>query len=138
VASHTPRLAAASSEFRKILDQIPTKLASDSNVRLFSGIDGSPVVNISAGLNKLAKQISHTVQWAHCLEGCVEAGASVFFELGLAGHSMKWPPALIPISRLVAWKTSERYKACVRGSRASSTELYAASCWNWLSLKTID
>jgi [acyl-carrier-protein] S-malonyltransferase len=82
VASHTPRMAAASSEFRKILDQTPTKHASDSNVRLFSGIDGSPVVNISAGLNKLAKQISHTVQWAHCLEGCVEAGASVFFELG--------------------------------------------------------
>src|SRR5258707_12994580 len=50
--------------------------------RLFSGIDGSPVVNISAGLNKLAKQISHTVQWARCLEGCVEAGASVFLELG--------------------------------------------------------
>ena len=58
VASHTPRLAAASSEFRKILDQTPTKLAPDSNVRLFSGIDGSPVVDISADLNKLAKQIS--------------------------------------------------------------------------------
>ena len=27
-------------------------------------------------------RIFHTVQWAHCLEGCVEAGASVFFELG--------------------------------------------------------
>jgi [acyl-carrier-protein] S-malonyltransferase len=82
VASHTARLAAASSEFRKVLEQTPTKLSPDSNVRLFSGIDGSPVVNISVGLNKLAKQISHTVQWAHCLEGCVEAGASVFFELG--------------------------------------------------------
>jgi [acyl-carrier-protein] S-malonyltransferase len=82
VASHTARLATASSEFRKVLDQTPTKLSPDSNVRLFSGIDGSPVVNISVGLNKLAKQISHTVQWAHCLEGCVEAGASVFFELG--------------------------------------------------------
>jgi [acyl-carrier-protein] S-malonyltransferase len=82
VASHTARLAAASSEFRKVLEQTPTKPAPDSNVRLFSGIDGSPVVNISAGLNKLAKQISHTVQWARCLEGCVEAGASVFLELG--------------------------------------------------------
>ena len=28
------------------------------------------------------RRIFHTVQWAHCLEGCVEAGASVFFELG--------------------------------------------------------
>jgi hypothetical protein len=41
----------------------------------------------------------------------------------LAGHSTKWPPALIPISRLVAWKTSERYKARVRGARASSTKI---------------
>ena len=50
-------------------------------MRLLSGIDGSPVVSISAGLTKLAEQISHTVEWAHCLESCVEAGASVFFEL---------------------------------------------------------
>jgi [acyl-carrier-protein] S-malonyltransferase len=82
VASHTARLAAASSEFRKILGQTPTKPSPDLNKRLLSGIDGSPVVNISTGLNKLAEQISHTVEWASCLEGCVEAGASAFFELG--------------------------------------------------------
>ena len=82
VASHTARLAAASSEFRKILDQTPTKLSLAPNVRLFSGIDGSAVINISAGLDKLAKQISQRVEWSHCLEGCVEAGASAFFELG--------------------------------------------------------
>jgi [acyl-carrier-protein] S-malonyltransferase len=82
VASHTARLATASAEFSKILDHTPTTPSLRSNVRLFSGIDGAPVVNISAGLNKLAKQISHTVQWAQCLQGCVEAGASVFFELG--------------------------------------------------------
>ena len=64
------------------LDQIPTKTKFDAGVRLFSGTDGTPVFDIPTGLNKLAKQISHTVQWAHCLEGCVEAGASVFFELG--------------------------------------------------------
>jgi [acyl-carrier-protein] S-malonyltransferase len=82
VAAHTARLATASAEFSKILDHTPTTLSLPSNVRLFSGIDGAPVVNTPAGLNKLAKQISHTVQWAQCLEGCVEAGASVFFELG--------------------------------------------------------
>ena len=82
VASHTARLAAASSEFGKVLDQTPIESSPDSNVRLLSGIDGSPVVNISTGLSKLAEQISHTVEWAHCLEGCVEAGASAFFELG--------------------------------------------------------
>ena len=54
----------------------------DASVRLFSGIDGSVVANIAAGMDKLAKQISHTVQWAACLEGCAEAGASAFLELG--------------------------------------------------------
>ena len=82
VASHTQRLAAAAVEFRKVLGQTPMKYTPDAHVRLFSGIDGSPVVDITAGLDKLAKQISHTVQWAACLEGCVEAGASAFFELG--------------------------------------------------------
>jgi [acyl-carrier-protein] S-malonyltransferase len=82
VASHTFRLAGASVEFRKVLDQIPMKDMPDGGVRLFSGIDGSPVVNVAAGMDKLAKQISHTVLWAACLEGCVEAGASAFLELG--------------------------------------------------------
>jgi [acyl-carrier-protein] S-malonyltransferase len=88
VASHTQRLAAASVEFRKVLDQAAMKHTPDAHVRLFSGIDGSPVVDITVGLDKLAKQISHTVQWAACLEGCVEAGASAFFELG-PGRALK-------------------------------------------------
>jgi [acyl-carrier-protein] S-malonyltransferase len=29
-----------------------------------------------------ALQISHTVEWAACLQGCLEAGASAFLELG--------------------------------------------------------
>jgi [acyl-carrier-protein] S-malonyltransferase len=82
VASHTPRLAGASSEFRKLLDQVPAKTKFDAGVRLFSGIDGAPVFDIPIGLNKLAKQISHTVHWADCLEACMEAGASSFLELG--------------------------------------------------------
>ena len=82
VASHTARLAEASSEFRKVLDQTPTKPSPNANVRLLSGIDGAPVVNISTGLTKLAEQISHRVEWARCLESCVEVGANVFFELG--------------------------------------------------------
>jgi [acyl-carrier-protein] S-malonyltransferase len=82
VASHTPRLADASVEFRKVLAQTSIRQTPISDVRLFSGIDGSAVVDVGAGVDKLAKQISHTVEWAACLEGCVEAGASAFFELG--------------------------------------------------------
>ena len=83
VASHTPRLASASARFRQVLGQAPIKLTTNkSGARLFSGIDGSPVIDIPLGMDKLAAQISRTVQWDACLEGCVEAGATSFLELG--------------------------------------------------------
>jgi [acyl-carrier-protein] S-malonyltransferase len=82
VASHTPRLAAASVAFRRTLAETAVKPGLDPGVRLFSGIDASPVLDVGAGLDKLAAQISHTVRWAACLDGCVEAGASAFLELG--------------------------------------------------------
>jgi [acyl-carrier-protein] S-malonyltransferase len=83
VASHTPHLAVASAMFRKELGNAPIRSRLNmGGMRLFSGIDGSAVVDIPVGVDKLAEQISHTIQWAACLEGCVEAGASTFLELG--------------------------------------------------------
>jgi [acyl-carrier-protein] S-malonyltransferase len=54
---------------------------------LISSIDGAAVFDTLAGLDKLASQISHPVQWARCLASCVEAGARAFFELG-PGHAL--------------------------------------------------
>lgn len=82
VASHTPRLAAASAQFREALRHVPMRRAPDAGVRLFSGIDGAPVIDVPAGADKLAEQISRTIRWEDCLKGCVEAGASAFLELG--------------------------------------------------------
>jgi [acyl-carrier-protein] S-malonyltransferase len=82
VASHTPRLAAASAEFRKALQSAPIKSIASATARLFSGIDGTAVRDTAVGKDKLAAQIAHTVEWASCLEGCVEAGANAFLELG--------------------------------------------------------
>ncbi|MEJ0091682.1 MAG: acyltransferase domain-containing protein [Limisphaerales bacterium] len=115
VASHTPRLAAASVEFRKLLNQISIRRAPNMGVRLFSGIDGDAVFDVPTGMDKLAAQISHTLQWATCLESCVEAGASAFLELGPAGHSVRWLPAHILISPPAAWKISGPCKVSVCG-----------------------
>lgn len=82
VASHTSRLAKASAEFRVILGDASVASTRFSGTRLLSGVDGSPVLDIEAGLNKLAAQISKTVQWETCLESCIEAGATLFLELG--------------------------------------------------------
>lgn len=82
VASHTPRLATASATFRKDLDAVHVANGPRPGLRLLSGVDGAPVLQLRAGLDKLAAQISHTVLWADCLSGCVEAGASAFLECG--------------------------------------------------------
>jgi [acyl-carrier-protein] S-malonyltransferase len=87
VASHTSQLAAASSAFRDSLRRISAPSTPAAGTRILSGIDGAPVISVEAGLDKLAAQISQTVQWASCLQGCVEAGATAFLELG-PGHAL--------------------------------------------------
>lgn len=81
VAAHTSRLANASLEFRQLLETASVS-PPRAGVRLLSGIDGASVIRMEAGLDKLAAQISHTVQWAASLRACVEAGATAFLELG--------------------------------------------------------
>lgn len=82
VASHTKRLAAASPAFREALRAAPLHAARSTGTRLLSGIDAAPVLDAATGLDKLAAQISQTVQWADCLQACIEGGASAFLELG--------------------------------------------------------
>lgn len=82
VASHTPRLEPASLSFRQQLERIGVAPRLPPGVRLLSGIDGAAVLDVRAGLDKLAAQVSHTVQWAACLDSAVEAGATLFLELG--------------------------------------------------------
>lgn len=82
VASHTSRLAAASPAFRAILERIHGCATPAPGTRLLSGIDAAPVMEIGAGLDKLAAQISHTVHWADCLRACIESGATAMLELG--------------------------------------------------------
>jgi [acyl-carrier-protein] S-malonyltransferase len=87
VASHTERLAAASAVFRQTLREASVIFPPRTGARILSGIDAAPVVSTETGLDKLAAQISQTVQWADCLQACVEAGATGFLELG-PGHAL--------------------------------------------------
>ncbi|MGY3621077.1 acyltransferase domain-containing protein [Bradyrhizobium sp. USDA 10063] len=82
VASHTSRLAKASTEFRDRLSQLAVTSLPAGGIRLLSAIDAAPVIDVKTGLDKLAAQISQTVQWADCLQACIESEATVFLELG--------------------------------------------------------
>ena len=82
VASHTYLMADASPVFRESLADLRIDRAPRAGTWLFSGIDGTAVFDVPLGLDKLALQISHPVQWASCLASCVQAGARAFVELG--------------------------------------------------------
>lgn len=113
VASHTSRLAAASERFRESLRLMSPTLPAPG-VRILSGVDGAPVVSVETGLDKLAAQISQTVQWAACLQGCVEAGATAFLEFG-PGQALSrmaasvWPD--VPTRSLEDFKTLQGARA---------------------------
>jgi [acyl-carrier-protein] S-malonyltransferase len=82
VASHTYLMADASPVFRESLADLRIERAPRAGTRLFSGIDGTAVFDVPLGLDKLALQLSHPIQWASCLASCVQAGARAFVELG--------------------------------------------------------
>jgi [acyl-carrier-protein] S-malonyltransferase len=96
VASHTSRLSAASAQFRNSLRDAVVKPPPLAAARLLSGIDSTPVLQAEAGLDKLAAQISRTVQWADCLQACVEAEASAFLELGPGGALIRMTASTYP------------------------------------------
>jgi [acyl-carrier-protein] S-malonyltransferase len=114
VASHTRRLVAASAAFRESLRLISVTSPPAAGTRMLSGIDGAPVISVEAGLDKLAAQISQTVQWASCLQGCIEAGATAFLEFG-PGHALSGMAA--SISRDVPTRSLEDFRS-LQGARA--------------------
>jgi [acyl-carrier-protein] S-malonyltransferase len=81
VPSHTPLLSKATEQFRVTLREASPRLPR-AGYRLISGIDGETVLDIETGIDKLALQISTTVDWAACLESCLSAGAVAALELG--------------------------------------------------------
>ncbi len=81
VASHTSRLEEAVAPFRDAINAHEPK-RPDRSRALLSGLDGSAVLDIESGVDKLARQLSATVRWDICLDAAVERGASRFLELG--------------------------------------------------------
>jgi [acyl-carrier-protein] S-malonyltransferase len=96
VASHTRLLALASPAFCSNLSQVRVAELPIPGMRILSGIDGSPVLDAKAGLEKLAAQISQTVQWSACLQGCIESGATAFLELGPGSALSKMAASAYP------------------------------------------
>jgi [acyl-carrier-protein] S-malonyltransferase len=87
IASHTPMLDVASAAFARTLGEAPRSARIPNGVRLLSGIDGTPVFNLGAGLDKLARQMAQTVDWAACMDACLASNVDIALELG-PGHAL--------------------------------------------------
>lgn len=82
VASHSRLMREATASFRTALSHVPSERAPVHGTRLISSIDAQPVLDGARSIAKLALQLSEPVQWAACLEACIEAGTDTFLELG--------------------------------------------------------
>jgi len=79
IASHTPLLGAASQAFRTTLERSRLSLPS---MPVVAGVDGTSITTRARAVETLSAQISHTIEWAHCLDVLYERGCRVFLELG--------------------------------------------------------
>jgi [acyl-carrier-protein] S-malonyltransferase len=86
VPSHTRWLASAAIAFRAALRELVPHPAQPTD-RLLSGLDGSTVWEVDAGLDRLAAQICTPINWDACLKACRSAGADTALELG-PGHAL--------------------------------------------------
>ena len=95
VPSHTPLLREATEQFRAVLRASSPRLPH-AKYRLLRGIDGDTIHDIEPGIDKLARQISTTIDWAACLESCRSAGAEAALELGPGTALSHMAAALFP------------------------------------------
>ena len=98
IPSHTPLLRQATEQFRAVLHEASPQLPRPG-YRLLSGIDGDTIHDIEIGIDKLARQISTTIDWAACLESCRSAGASAALELGPGTALSRMALTLFPDDR---------------------------------------
>jgi [acyl-carrier-protein] S-malonyltransferase len=98
IPSHTPLLVEATKQFRAILRESSPRLPS-AGYRLLSGIDGDTIRDMETGIDKLARQISTTIDWAACLERCRSAGAEAALELGPGTALSHMASAVFPDGR---------------------------------------
>ena len=98
VPSHTPLMAKASDQFRQALAKAHLPAEVPAGIRLLSGIDGDTVFDVHTGVDKLARQVAQTVDWAACMESCRAAGVTKVVELGPGDALARMMHELMPDS----------------------------------------
>lgn len=113
VPSHTPLLGKATEQFCAFLREAAPRMPCSGH-RLLSGTEGDTIHDVANGINRLACQISSTIDWAACLESSRATGAEVALELGPGTALSRMALALFPDGRA---RSAEEFRS-VAGLRA--------------------
>lgn len=93
VPAHTPLLAEASRRFRTALDAASPR---PPRAPLLSGIDGDLLRGLPEACDRLALQVSRTIDWSACLSHALERGITTMLELGPGRNLARMAAAASP------------------------------------------
>lgn len=79
IASHTPLMQAAISDFSQALNDIPMR---NTEIAVLAGVNAEKVTQAAAIRSSLLAQLTQTVQWHACMDAMAESGISYALELG--------------------------------------------------------
>ena len=79
VASHTVMMQGAVAPFAALLADAAY---TPPRVAVLAGIDATRVLRRELAIDRLSRQLAETIEWAACMDACVEAGITVALELG--------------------------------------------------------
>jgi [acyl-carrier-protein] S-malonyltransferase len=79
VAAHTALMAGAVQPFAHLLQAAPF---APWRCPVLAGIDAARVMRVDMAIDRLARQLQETIDWAACMDAASEAGITVALELG--------------------------------------------------------
>lgn len=79
IASHSPLMESAASEFQQVLANTLFKTPS---IPVYGNVEAAPLGDAEAIRQELTSQLTHSVRWTESVQAMGAAGAEVFLELG--------------------------------------------------------
>lgn len=79
IAAHSPLMASAAAEFKRLLDNAPF---TSPTIPVYSNADARPVADTEGTRKALGKQLTAPVRWTETIQAMREAGVETFIEIG--------------------------------------------------------
>jgi [acyl-carrier-protein] S-malonyltransferase len=79
IAAHSPLMASASEDFRRVLAVTPFQTPQ---MPVYGNVNAAPLTSVEAIRDELGNQLTHSVRWTESVAAMIAAGAQHFIEMG--------------------------------------------------------